>query len=514
MPLDPIIIISIHYCPILSWIQDPKWLLRSRELFDWVWDNGWHKDCGGFWWSNCGWVMFKDSITNMEALHFSSKLAYMFPEEPDILNRAVKLWNWLFAFDGGYGLMSDKFLVSTGAVPERCCNATSAGSTTKCYNTRVSGTSYNQGILISSAAYLYLRTKDKKYLDIGVRAVDAILMNYTTKDGVLVDEPRSYQSYQGGECVAGQDPGGDWYSFNGIFMLHLSYFLDLLHEDENLPKATLAGIASLINATSDAAWNRSALWPPFKKADDICNNDVTKFGPNITFPKFHWWWGQNVTQQITAPDPRLFLHELSLRCSSLTNSQIWEGMVASELECTVKCRENPLCSKYLFDTNGEVGNTNCWNFGYNRSDHNCSISQYGWRVGLKRPIGEVTCAGKCGSKEPQKVNEGICYCDSDCAKHFDCCMDYGNECLAGKIPSCKGQCGKVDPQPLPGGGYCVCNDGCNPWMTDNNSDGSCCIDYPIECSPKVQMPPCLDARSQGSAFNLFLAHLKLAQIMK
>jgi hypothetical protein len=48
-------------------------------------------------------------------------------------------------------------------------------------------------------------------------------------------------------------------------------------------------------------------------------------------------------------------------------------------------------------------------------------------------------------------------------------------------------------------------------MTDNNSDGSCCPDYPERCE-LIKMPTCLDARSQGSALNLFLAHLKLAQI--
>ena len=457
--------------------------------------------------------MYKDSITNMEALHYGSKLAYMFPEKTVYLDRAVKLWNWLFAFDGGYGLMSDEFLVSTGAVPERCCNATSAGTSTKCYNTRVHGTAYNQGILISSSAYLYLRTGDKTYLNIGLRAVEAIITNYTTKDGVLIDEPRSWQSYQDDQCIAGQDPGGDWYSFNGIFMLHLSYFIELLHENGSLPDDTLKGITSLVNKTSNAAWNRSALWPPFKPSDDICNVDTTKLNPNVSLPKFHWWWGENVTQQITAPDPRVFIHRLQLRCTSPDNSQIWEGMVKSEVNCTNKCRDNPLCSKYLYTDSGKFSDINCWSWSYNRSTHSCSLNALNWYVGIKRPMGNATCAGRCGSKEPQSLDHGgVCYCDPDCAKHLDCCTDYANHCIAASNPpSCKGLCGKVHPQPLPGGGYCWCDEGCNLWMTDNNSDGSCCIDYPVECS-KLKMPPCLDARSQGSAFNLFLAHIKLAQI--
>ena len=496
-------------------MQDTKWLDRSLDLFEWVWENGWDKTCGGFWWSNCNWVLYKDSITNVEALHFSSKLAYMFPDKPEYLERAEKVWNWLFGFDGGYGLMSDKFLVSTGAVPERCCNATTTDSYTRCHNTRVSGTSYNQGLLISSAANLYLRTGNTTYLNIGLRAVDAILTNYTTKEGILIDEPRSYVSYDNYQCIAGVDPGGDWYSFNGIFMLHLAYFIELLHENGSLPKATLDGITSLINKTSDAAWNRSAVWPPFEKVSDVCNVGVPKLSPNISYPKFHWWWGQNVTKQITAPDPRIFLHRLGLRCNSSSNSQLWEGLVDSELECTNLCRDNSLCSKYLFNEADyqQYPNINCWLWGYNRTGHSCSLSTTGWRVGIKRAIGDATCAGRCGSKEPQKIDHGVCYCDPDCANHMDCCLDYADYCIVDKAPSCKGVCEKVQARPLPGGGYCWCDYGCNPWMTDNNSDGSCCIDYPEQCQ-SITTPPCMDARSQGSAFNLFLAHLKLTQITK
>ena len=64
---------------------------------------------------------------------------------------------------------------------------------------------------------------------------------------------------------------------------------------------------------------------------------------------------------------------------------------------------------------------------------------------------------------------------------------------------------------LAGGGYCWCFHGCNPNFTDNNSMGSCCQDYPQQCLG-VKMPVCLDARSQGSALNLFLAHMKISSL--
>ena len=443
-------------------------------------------------------------------MHFSAKLAYMFPDEPRYLERAQRVWDWFFSFDDGYGLMSDKYLVSTGAVPERCCNATSSNPYTRCHNSKVSGTAYNQGLLISSSAHLYLRTGNESYLQVGLRAVDAILTNYTTEEKVLIDEPRSYQTFQY-ECGSGQDPGGDWYSFNGIFMLHLGYFTDLLSDNGSLPNKTYNSIMALIKKTSDAAWNRSAVWPPFKKVADACNVGVPKLNPNITYPKFHWWWGSHVTQQVTPPDPRHFFHKTDLRCITLNDSQLWEGQVVSEVNCTNKCLDNPLCSKYLFNEYQEIAGINCWIWNYNRTDHSCPQEDSGWNVGIRRPLGSATCAGHCGSTEPQKLDHGACYCDKDCAKHLDCCLDYADHCLAGKPPSCKGLCNKVHAQPVTGGGYCWCSEGCNTWMTDNNSDGSCCPDYPDQCL-KIAMPTCLDARSQGSALNLFLAHVKLAQI--
>lgn len=154
------------------------------------------------------------------------------------MDDALKIWEWFFTFDNGFGLMSDQYLVSTGAVPEKCCNSTVRNPYTKCSNTKISGTSYNQGLLISASAFLYKRTGNKTYLNVGLRALEAIFQNYTTKEGVLVDEARGYQTYQY-ECLWSEDPGGDWYSFNGIFMNHLTYFTTLLANDPNLPTQTI-----------------------------------------------------------------------------------------------------------------------------------------------------------------------------------------------------------------------------------------------------------------------------------
>ena len=447
-------------------------------------------------------------------MHLGAKLSYLFPNKTYYLTSAQKIWDWFFSFDNGYGLMSDTYLVSTGVVPELCCNSTSKSPLVKCHNAKTPGTAYNQGLLMSAAAFLYVRTANETYLKVGMRALDAILTNYTTKEGILVDEQRGFQSFSY-ECMNGGDPGGDYYSFNGIFMAHLGYFTDLLVKHKSMPAETLTRIKNFVQKTSDAAWNRSAVWPPFKE-DDKCNIDLGS--ANVSYPKFHWWWGQNVTkQQVFPSDIRQWYLKHQLRCVSIGNdTQIWEGNIASQDKCRDKCAINPNCSKFLYQSyQDEVVGYNCWIWSYNRSNHVCNQTDYNWNVGIKRPImGSATCAGHCSSKDPLKTENGQCYCDADCVKHLDCCLDYADHCVPGDDPpSCKGVCNKAAPvaQAVTGGGYCWCDSGCNRWSTDNNSDSSCCPDY-VELCSLIPQPLCLDARSQGSALNLFNTHLKMTQI--
>ncbi len=493
-------------------LQDSKWLDRAVGLHDWGWEYGWDDPCGGFWWSNCEFSAYKDSIVTVEMLHLASKLAFMIRNVSRFLDSAETIWNWFFSFDNGYGLMSDKFLVSTGVVPERCCNATST-IYTRCHNSHQSGTAYNQGLLMTAAAYLYLTTANKTYLNVGIRAVEAILANYTTEDGIIIDEPRSYQSYSY-ECYEGADPGGDWYSFNGIFMLHLGYFTELLANNGSLPADLLKRIYIFVQKTSDAAWVKSAVYPPFKASDNACSPGSSPINPKVDYPKFHWWWNKNEVMQAVPPDPRYYFHKLGLRCTG-NNTQVWEGLTGSELNCTLKCNEYDNCSKYLYQVDQTVVvGIDCWLWSYNRSDHYCGhlSNYYNFYVGVKRPIGIATCAGKCGSKHPQRlIDNTTCYCDNNCARHLDCCLDYADHCRPKQPISCKGLCNKPTAQPIPGGGYCWCDNSCNPWFSDNNSDGSCCFDYPEQCL-QVVMPTCLDARSQGSALNLFLGHIIISRI--
>ena len=501
--------VCVRAC-VRACVQDIKWLHHSIALHDWAWKYGWDKSCGGFWWSNCEESKFKDSIIIVQMLHLSSKLAYLLPNETRFLHKAIRTWDWFFHIDNGQGMMSDQFLVSTGVVPERCCNATS-DEYTRCQNSKQSGTSYNQGLLMSAAAYLYLSTGNETFLKTGVRAAEAILANYTTAEGILVDEPRGYQSFMS-SCYSGSDPGGDWYSFNGIFMLHLGYFTELLVKNGTMPEDLLGRIKTLVQDTSDAAWMRSAVFPPFKGIDNVCKPGSSSAQHKPQYPKFHWWWGHNVKQQKIPPDPRYYFHALELSCKG-NNTQLWSGSTGSELKCTQRCNKHSNCSKYSY-TEYQEGDTDCWLWSYNRSDHMCDTVDYSSNVGIKRPIGNATCAGRCGSGDSQGLSNGtVCYCDASCVKHLDCCLDYADHCTSKTPISCKGQCSDSvhsKPQVISGGGYCWCSESCHGWYTDNNSDGSCCPDYPEQCE-QISIPACLDGRTQGSALNLFLGHFAVSK---
>ena len=174
-----------------------------------------------------------------------------------------------------------------------------------------------------------------------------------------------------------------------------------------------------------------------------------------------------------------------------------------------KCNHYENCSKYLWQTyESAVQGYNCWIWSYNRTNHICNQTDAAWNVGIKRPRGKASCAGKCGSNEPQKLAHGVCYCDANCSKYLDCCIDYAKDCGPKQPPTCKGCCNKVTAQPLLGGGYCWCSAGCNHAFIGGSS---CCADYQHYCeSGKLQ--PCLDGRTQGSALNLFLCHSIVSKV--
>ena len=631
---------SLAFLRLFEWTNDTDWLERAAGLQDWAWEYGWDYRsvgngsteagvCGGFWWNLMPDKRYKDSISIVEVLFSAAKLASI-PAVPSanrtrFLNNAEKIWSWLFAFDDGRGLLAPNGIMSTGATPEWCCNSKAGAAFSnftlpgpKCVNSQIPGMSYNHGLLMSSAALLYNLTKDEDYLNAGLDLLDSAVANLTDAEGAVQDVQRGSRFATAYECSARTDPGSDFFSFKGIFVAHLSYFAETLWKSNALSPDAHTKLLSMVAKSSNNAWQRSAVFPPFKKIVDVCSyeysedhsqnvDDENLLDPsvNITFPKFHWWWSANNASIETPPDTRIWFTNGEIRCTygvphansnTTTNSSklvMWSGYAKTPDVCRARCSQNTSCVKYLFrsSTSSEAcpcytcqhkpceppdcvyctllklkacphknstgcyttnsyacdcttlmpgpPNANCWLYGpivsVNRSHGEaCSVWDTGYYMGIKRPPSPVlsspwtTCVNRCGNQtvdEDFRSAEGApaCHCDSACARHMDCCLDYVDVCLPheGQQPSCKGRC--VDSEdiqsttavsyppavPIKGGGYCYCHSTCYNVYTDNNSYGSCCGDHDWQCNSALKDPVCFDARTQAQALHLFVAHYVL-----
>ena len=271
-------------------------------------------------------------------------------------------------------------------------------------------------------------------------------------------------------------------------------------------------------------------------------------------PKFRWWWSESSDVLETPPDPRLWFVKQDLRCqyaAALERSQ-----TNSAATCAAHCAATPGCVKWSFNNDWSWSaqrvrddEPNCWLFATdNSSDRDagpaCGITtaSVGFTTGVRRPANVetgATCAARCeghgaaavdpvsqaplaASRQPsveteeaasvheasQSPDVPACRCDAACARHLDCCLDYVEECAApeAQLPSCAGRCYEGLGVPIPGGGYCWCDEGCDNTFTDNNSLGSCCADFTWKCLEGAADPLCLDARTQTQALHLFVAH--------
>ena len=371
---------ALAYLKVYDWTGDEVWMNRSIALHDWAYKNGWdhnmrvdvNQSCGGFWWNTEDSLHYKDSITIVEMLHTAAKLALVSKtpaEHSRFLASAKEIWNWLFAFDNGRGLLAENGIMSTGAVPQYCCHALSASREknityprVECANSRVAGMSYNHGILMSSAALLYNITADKNYLQTAISLLESALVNLTDVTGAMLDVQRGSRASAYG-CGEG-DPGSDFFSFKGIFVMYLGYTVQTLTDSNVLPAPLASTVRDFLDINSENAWEQARVKPPFKKkrSDDICA--LYPYQPskhsNVTQPKFHWWWSQGNGSVQTPPDTRLWFTNEGIDCSyamhhNTSNSSkpawsayLWTGMTKSEAQCRDRCANTSECTKYMF----------------------------------------------------------------------------------------------------------------------------------------------------------------------
>jgi hypothetical protein len=110
-----------------------------------------------------------------------------------------------------------------------------------------------------------------------------------------------------------------------------------------------------------------------------------------------------------------------------------------------------------------------------------------------------SCAGHCGSTTGVATAEGgECYCDPGCTEYGDCCADRESVCDGdgGGEPTdgagtCAGQCGSSDPQTDATGGNCYCDEACT-------GNGDCCSDHATACGGTGDPDPNPDPGTGGS----------------
>jgi hypothetical protein len=580
--VDDFLWYALAFLRVGDWTGDTTWRQRAADLYEWGWTYGWdHRrastatarstaekeskekgtqratddECGGVWWKTDADKHFKDSITIVELLHVGARLGNA---------SAERVWDWLFSFDDGNGLIAPNGILSTGAQPEWCCSPSSAAQGAspytgqlgaRCTNSNVPGMSYGHGLLLSSAALLHNSTGDPKYLHAAARLLEAALANLTDAggSGAVSDVQRGSRSAATACNGYGDDPGSDFFSFKGIFVTHVAYTARYLHSSGNLPPESRAKIEKMLNVSGASVWTNARFSPPWS---DLCSApqgaDAARAGPfeeafgplAIDPPKFAWWWSSATGPLETPPDPRVWYRRGGLNCTY--SSVVWSGRLADEEQCMGRCAAEGACAKYTFapekPPSGQSSRPNadwgrCLLFpqpvGEARtSEEGCTRITGTSQIlfGAKRPppptdtsTGVATCAaaGRCSDSDPAALESGelgreaasACMCDDVCARHLDCCLDYVTACIAPaqQTPTCDGRCTRTEDTtaaaavPLPGGGYCFCDPGCHNEFTDNNSYGSCCADRAWKCAGGEQDVPCLDARSHTQAISLFVA---------
>ena len=187
----------LAYARVYEWLGDDGFLAASEGLHDWVMtkqEAGTH-GCGGITWQACGpkegCACSKNSVTLLEVLIGSARLARLVPGKPRYLSVARELWDWFHTFDlfNDDGLVADGLTAADGKGD--CCNATHAPV---CESNKGSGFSYNQGLYLSAAAHLFNLTADPRYLSRTSRLMDAILENATDPSGTLLGETSGIQT--------------------------------------------------------------------------------------------------------------------------------------------------------------------------------------------------------------------------------------------------------------------------------------------------------------------------------
>lgn len=93
----------LAYTRVYAWLREPPFLHAATALFDWVLAKGLDSDCGGVTWRACGkgegCGCTKNSVTLLEVVIASARLARLQPANPRYLRTARTLWAWYHEYN-------------------------------------------------------------------------------------------------------------------------------------------------------------------------------------------------------------------------------------------------------------------------------------------------------------------------------------------------------------------------------------------------------------------------------
>ncbi|KAI1789136.1 glycoside hydrolase family 76 protein [Ganoderma leucocontextum] len=224
----------------------------------------WDNTCGGgVWWSSAH--AYKNAVTNELFLHISAKL-YNHYKDAKYLTNAKKTWTWLLnsGMRNSQGLWNDGLTLGT-------CKS----------NNRTTWT-YNQGVIASGLAQLYLATNDSHYLTQAEITLDAAIA-HKTENGILKETCDNASPTS--TC------GTDGEMFKGIWMKHLQYYLDLVPSRASKYKTFIGKQESgVVHYGTGPNWTVGNVWYAANKGGSLftsqtqtsglaAHNCAAKYGP-------------------------------------------------------------------------------------------------------------------------------------------------------------------------------------------------------------------------------------------
>ena len=280
-----------------------------------------------------------------------------------------------------------------------------------------------QGLYLSAAAHLYAITNSSRYLVHASKLVEAVLQNATDARGILIEPPAPPISWYGGQCLQGADPGGDWYSFKGIAVMHLTYFVEKAGRAA-LSSSQLRRLQAMVHASSDGAWFNASF--AGHHARDVCDStpvDVASEGSvgwgtaanvapsdvSTAFRRFHWRWdysfnnNSNGSHVVPPADTEEWFTQGGVRCTGLADI----GMTHSETNCRAHCAADHLCAAYNFAPVSKtgIGTGDCWLMHGRTDKHECATVDANFRLGVKRPAADGKCASSSCGGPPQNTSD-------------------------------------------------------------------------------------------------------------